>query len=229
MRSRFERFLLVLVLFLGAALAAPFFIEGREGEPLLSRADLSTVRLPGLGLRLPGLRTPSPHPFHEAPEEPAATTSGAMVYSWLTPDGSWAFSDRPPTEVERTDDPLIAWRWREADGTLHFADRVPEGIQAERIEVYPADMAHREVPETSAITPVKNGPSAGSPPATSGTSSPAVSASGVIGRLIAQGQAVIRSTAAAYSKAPELAEQAGEARDRMETRNGELVQTLDTF
>ena len=68
--------LVILVLFLVAALIAPFFLRGPDGQPLMTLDDFIEVPSPSVSINPP------------------------QVYRWQDEHGVWQFGDDPPAGVE---------------------------------------------------------------------------------------------------------------------------------
>lgn len=90
---------LLIILVIGAV-AAPLFIKGPDGKPLMQVSDLiPTESLPETVLNQLGI-TPSSPRVQTPPSSATATQSDSTIYRWQDDNGQWHFSDKAPAHTQ---------------------------------------------------------------------------------------------------------------------------------
>lgn len=100
-------FIKIMILAVVAACVAPFFIEGPDGEPLITLKQLTGETSP-----------PEPIRDHEPSEK-------ATVYKWRDENGVWQFSNTA-VDVEEVEDVEIM----ELDGDINIMPSIPTSSTA---------------------------------------------------------------------------------------------------
>lgn len=85
---------LLLILVIGAV-AAPLFIKGPDGKPIMQVSDLLPVEvLPSSVAQQLGIA-----PTTSSSQPPSPQSSGA-IYRWQDDDGQWHYSDKAPAHTQ---------------------------------------------------------------------------------------------------------------------------------
>ncbi|WP_086479801.1 DUF4124 domain-containing protein [Oceanospirillum sanctuarii] len=90
---------LLLILVIGAV-AAPLFIKGPDGQPLMQVSDLIPAEvLPETLVKTLGI-SPSSTTSQTSSPPSSSTQSGSAIYRWQDDNGQWHYSDKAPAHTQ---------------------------------------------------------------------------------------------------------------------------------
>jgi len=90
---------LLLILVIGAV-AAPLFIKGPDGQPLMQVSDLIPAEvLPETLVKTLGI-SPSSTSSQSSSSPSSSTQPGSAIYRWQDDNGQWHYSDKAPAHTQ---------------------------------------------------------------------------------------------------------------------------------